>query len=949
MKRSASFPLRILGRIFRIGLCVAVWTGLLGAILHGDVRVAASEKPDTSPRLEVKAWDSNLLPPPFLATDDPRTFRGFPLDSLPDAGRPKLQASFAADLPVIDGRVADWPVVRWHDLRGASTRVRGTLHAAGDAALDFALLWTTQGLVLGARLHDDSLTTGSSDPRRIESVLLYVGTSSSVVQRYWRGGERALRIWADGRLEAWTRMHNRRVVLFDSQALGARGAATVQQRPGPSGSVEFELLVPWGVLFPALPHDEASLLVNVLIEDVDPHSEKLLAWMTRPGTVDRKSGWVAGWARLLYGDGPPAGTWIASLGSRHIEPGVPCEWSLLRWGHAAAPAVLEVGEHGKKALRVEVAQTPALLRYHAALVARTPWPRDRRVEIDLGVPGAPASRHEVLHLAPTAASLARGADEIDDNAASQHVFPRAADVAARLQKVGDRMEWLGEWREARHTDRGILASRASAWAAFENQLIESQVLRDLVLQPRDRAEHERLLAALWPKRSTRNFPVGVPFLRGHRAEADASVQPYAVHLSRAAAAASTPVPLLVVLHDVDEDEMAPFDRALLAAVDARGWVALSPYARGNLGFQLAGERDVVDILQQSLQDLPVDATRVYVTGFGMGASGAWLLSVRHANLFAAAAIVSGYGDMDQPGLFQALAYAPEELFYYETMNPARLLRPAVHTAYRIVHADQDPVISVVHARVMADRLHEYGLAHEVDIAPTAEPGRVLFARQLAQNLDFMAAHKSETPSAREPAWFGGTGGPIATVFSRAPFAVVHGTRALPGAALIAGIDSTALRPVTGPEADARAAEHFALEWAALFAGKARVLADNRVDATLQSTTNLVLVGDPRTNRVLEAVAPQLPVRYDGDTFTVDGKSWNFRDAGILFAVGHPTVEGRTLVIASGMVDRLGGFARSPLKLGADYIVVNDQRQVLAIGHFRGFGSTRSGSPPGDSR
>ncbi len=946
MKRIGRFlPSLLATRHCRAGIAVAACS----LILHGDGRSFANEKADSTPRLEVKAWDAKLLPPPFLESDDPRTFRGFPLDSLPDAGRPKLQASFAADLPTIDGRVADWPVVRWHDLRGASTRVRGTLNSAGDAALDFALLWTTQGLVLGARLQDDSLTTGSVDPRRIESVLLYVGTSSTVAQRYWRGGERALRIWADGRLEAWTRMHNRRVVLFDPQALGARGAATVQRGTGPSGKVEFELLVPWEMLFPALPHEAAGLLVNVLVEDVDAHSEKLLAWVTRPGTVERKSALVSGWARLLYGDGPPDGTWLAAIGSRHLEPGVPCEWSLLRWGQSKAPTALEVGEHGKKVLRVELTQTPALVRYHAALEARTPWPSDRRVELDLGVPGAPVWRHEVLHLAPTAASLVRGADEIDDKSAPERVFPRAADVAARLQKVGEKMQMLGEWREVRHTERGILASRASAWAAFENQLIEAHVLRDLTQPPRDRAAHERLLAALWPQRNARGFPVGVPFLRGHRAVSDASVQPYAVHLSRAAAASSKPVPLLVVLHEVDDDEMAPFDPALLAAVDSRGWVAISPYARGNLGFQLAGERDVVDILQQSLQDLPVDGKRVYVTGFGMGASGAWLLSVRHAHLFAAAAIVSGYGDMDQPGLFQALSYAPEELFYYETMNPARLLRPEVRTVYRIVHADQDPVISVVHARLMAAHLVEYGLVHELEVVPTAEPGRVLFARELNKNLDFMAAHTSETPSAPEPAWFGGTGGPIATVFSRAPFAVVHGTRALTVPPVIAGTDSTAQRAVTGAEADARAAEHFALEWAALFAGKARVVADNRVDATLQSTTNLVLVGDPRTNRVLEAVASQLPVRYDGDTFTVDGKSWSFRDAGILFAVGHPTADGRTLVIASGMVDRIGGFARSPLKLGADYVVVNDQRQMLAIGHFRGLGATRSVGPPGDSR
>jgi pimeloyl-ACP methyl ester carboxylesterase len=347
---------------------------------------------------------------------------------------------------------------------------------------------------------------------------------------------------------------------------------------------------------------------------------------------------------------------------------------------------------------------------------------------------------------------------------------------------------------------------------------------------------------------------------------------------------------------------------------------------------------VLDVIAQVRRDLPVDGKRIYVTGYGMGGTGAWLLSLRHGALFAGAAVVSGYADMDQPGLFQLLAYHPEELFFYETMNPARLLRPGIETAYRVAHAEGDPLISVVHARVMAEKLQEYGLEHEVRIVATEQKGRALFVEALPANLDFLAARQRSAAGVSEPAWFAGSGGPVATVFPRGPFVVVAGTRPMQESPSLAGEDSTSLRAVTGVAADSRTAEQVAREWQVHFAGALRLLDDTRLDASLQETANLVVVGDPRTHRLLHSLQADLPVRYAGDRFEVDGQSWSFSEAGILYATANPTVPERTLVVLSGMAERLGGLRRSLLKLGADYAVVNDRQEILAVGHFPADGS-----------
>lgn len=916
--------------------------------LGGPAAVVTADS--TSPHVEVVPWSDSVLPPSFSPDDDPRSLRGLPPDSLDEASRPRLPVAYAETEPAIDGDLTDWPIVRWYDLRGARTLVRGIWTGTADAALDFALLWTPKGLVLGARLVDDSLDVevgSTAAEQRVESVLLYVGSSSPVVQRYWRSAERAFRVWADGRLEAWTRLQNRRPVLFDPTLLGVHGAARATRQAAPAGAVAFELFVPWDAIFPALPHDEAALLLNVLVEDVDAGKDKLFAWATRPAPAATGSATLAHtWARMVPEGAPATDTWIVSLGTHHLEAGIPCEWSLLHLGgEMPEPMDLAVGEHGKRPLRCAVPSTPALLRYETDFSSSLPWPRDRRLELDLGPWRQEPWRHDVLHRIPTAASFAAGAREVAETPPSARVFPRPADVDVRLEEIAGVAAALGEWRTVRYTDRGILATRAAAWASIEHRLLECQMLRDLMLGPPDDATSKRLLDLRWPERTATGIPVGTLLIRGERSDIDGSMQPYALYVSRAASLGQ-PMPLVVVLHDFGENAMSPFESTGLAeAVEEHGWIALSPFGRGNAGFALAGERDVLDDLAQVRQDLPVDGKRIYVLGAGMGGTGAWLLSLRHGSLFAAAGVVSAYADMDQPGIFQLLGYRLEELFFYETMNPARLLRPGLETAFRVVHAERDPRISVVHARVMAEKLQEYGLKHEVLMPATQEGARDLFVAQIRKNLDFFADHPRSSNGVSEPAWFRGSGGPVATVFPRGPFAVVTGTHRLPTAPVQVGSDSTGWHNVTGPEADAMAARELTLEWRSLFAGEPPTLDDTRLDASFLESTNLVLLGDPRTHALLQKMASALPVHYDGDRFEVAGQSWNFSEAGILYATPNTDVPERTLVVLSGMAGRLGGFQKSLLKLGADYVVVNDAHEILAIGHFTEDGEATPPDPP----
>ncbi len=914
------------------------------AVLAGAVIAAWSSAPTigaAEPRVEVVPWSDALIPPPFAGTDDPRAEVPFPPDTLRAEMRPRLQATWADALPTLDGDLADWPVVRWRDARGAGTRVRGSWSGRGDAAMRFALLWTADGIVMGAEVEDDSLRVGgTAENARVESALLYVGSSSDAMTRYWRGAERAFRVWADGRLEGWTRQHNRRPVLFDPAAVGVRGAARVQSRSAQAGRIVVELFVPWDAIFPALPHAQAGLLANVLFEDVDGEAAKLFAWSVRNAGRSR----AHAWAHLEFGGGPRDGTWLVSVGSRHVEVDEPYEWSVLRWGGAApVDAQLLVGsrdgEPDTHAVRLESAAN--LVRVHdlPQADAAVPWTYARQYEIQLGTDAA-VWRRLTVRAVPAASSFeATRADVERLTARDALAFPRPTDVVIRLQRIGPHVEELSDWYRKRHVPAGILVTRAALWAALERRIAEVQLLRDLLAGTADADWVREGLQARWPQRLANGHPKGSVVLRGRHSELDGSVQPYLVYVS--SKVEREPVPLVVALHAYTEDADVLFEETPLAReAEARGWIALAPQGRGNTGYVAAGELDVLETIEDVRAQLPVDGTRLYLTGYEMGGTGTWLLSLRHADLFAAAAVVSGFGDMDQPGMFETMGFHPEELFLFETRNPLRLVRPKLQTAYRIVHGERDAMVSVLHARVMADRLREFGVAHELVILPSEAHGRQLFAQTLRANLDALARHRRSAPGSVTPDWFGGVGGPIGTVFARGPFAVVYGTGALPAGAAPVLPEARGDLALTGPDADARTAEQFALEWRTHFEGQPRVLRDVDVTDEIIATHNLVLIGDPRTNRFLAEARDRLPVRYDGDSFELGGHTFGFADAGIVYATASPGTPGKTWIVLSGMPERLGSFDKSLLKLGADFVVTNDEHEHVTVGHFRGLGNIR---------
>ncbi len=153
-------------------------------------------------------------------------------------------------------------------------------------------------------------------------------------------------------------------------------------------------------------------------------------------------------------------------------------------------------------------------------------------------------------------------------------------------------------------------------------------------------------------------------------------------------------------------------------------VALRPTGRGpGSVYQLYGEVDVLEAIEDAVERYGVDRDRIYVTGGSMGGAATFYLVSHHPDLFAAGAPFCGYCDYrlwSKPGGWTYHMHEWEE--------PSWIARSAVfhienfaHTPLWMVHGEWDrPVgggVHVEHSRQMARLLEEHGIIYRYTEVP----------------------------------------------------------------------------------------------------------------------------------------------------------------------------------------------------------------------------------------
>jgi len=156
---------------------------------------------------------------------------------------------------------------------------------------------------------------------------------------------------------------------------------------------------------------------------------------------------------------------------------------------------------------------------------------------------------------------------------------------------------------------------------------------------------------------------------------------------------------------------------------------VAPTNRRPFGFdwQDWGRLDALEVLEIASRTLPIDTTRIYLTGHSMGGHGTWHVGLNHADLFAAMAPEAGWTSFELyiPWFLQKSyilgdprAVGMRDLALRED-KPLNFVENALNLPTFILHGGADDNVPPMHGRMFAERLEEL----EYDFEYREIPGR----------------------------------------------------------------------------------------------------------------------------------------------------------------------------------------------------------------------------------
>jgi hypothetical protein len=109
-------------------------------------------------------------------------------------------------------------------------------------------------------------------------------------------------------------------------------------------------------------------------------------------------------------------------------------------------------------------------------------------------------------------------------------------------------------------------------------------------------------------------------------------------------------------------------------------------------------------------------------------------------------------------------------------------------------------------------------------------------------------------------------------------------------------------------------EHAILHWHKQFRGEARVKNDSEVNDSDIAESNLILFGDPASNKIIAKIAEKLPIRWNAKEVVVGEKSFPAEVHGVAMIYPNPLNPKKYVVLNSGFTFR-------------EYDYLNNARQV----------------------
>ncbi|MGH9632021.1 MAG: alpha/beta hydrolase-fold protein [Bryobacteraceae bacterium] len=483
--------------------------------------------------------------------------------------------------------------------------------------------------------------------------------------------------------------------------------------------------------------------------------------------------------------------------------------------------------------------------------------------------------------------------------------------------------------------------------------------------------------------------------RAYRSRVDGSVQPYGVVIPESYDPAK-PIRLDVVLHGRagtmnEVSFLAAHGRSNKPVPAELEQIRLEVFGRTNNAYRWSGETDVFEAIASVQERYNIDPDRIVLRGFSMGGAGAWHLGLHHPDKWAAVEAGAGFnesiryaklGDLPEYQrrllhIYDAADYALN-VFNLPTVGYGGEEDPQLQASLNIQEQLKKEGLAVPDLRVLflvgpktGHKWHPQSQKEsDAFLDKMAErgrtvPDRIRFVTYTARynecfwvRLEGLEKHyeRAEVDVRRE-------GGAIhiktANVsrlrLKDASKAVIDGQTLPPGRGFektngqwqAAGED-TGLRKrhgLQGPIDDAfmepflcvRPPEQFVHDYAKWLRADLRTKTADEVTKADMEAYNLVLWGEPGSNKLIAHIAEKLPIRWAGGEIVVGGRRFSANDHILAMIYPNPLNPRRYVVLNSGHTfgerEFRGTNALLFPRLGDYAIIRRSDNQVILSGFF----------------
>jgi len=172
-------------------------------------------------------------------------------------------------------------------------------------------------------------------------------------------------------------------------------------------------------------------------------------------------------------------------------------------------------------------------------------------------------------------------------------------------------------------------------------------------------------------------------------------------------------PLVVYLHGVhlrgDDNRKHLTGEAKSFAAERnytkRPCFVIAPQCPKGKSWSKATNQDVVALVKEASEHLPVDPKRIYLTGYSMGGFGTWDILAKEPGLFAAAVPIAGGGDPAKAGVFKHVpiwAFHGEKDFIVPVRTTRKMVEALKEVGGKINYTEYEGAGHLVTRRIFKD-------------------------------------------------------------------------------------------------------------------------------------------------------------------------------------------------------------------------------------------------------